>query len=260
MPVSHAIILGITQGLTEALPISSSAHLVLIPWLFKWRYQGVSFDVALHLGTAAAFGLYFFRDWVDILKKAFAKNIPGENNIFRCLVVGTIPAVFAGLILEKKAETAFRAPLAMAAMLAVFAALLWWADHAGKKAGGMKDLNFKKSVTIGFAQALAIIPGVSRSGITITAGLFEGFSREASAKFSFLLATPIVMAACALKLPKLHPADMNAAFWAGVIASAVSGFIAIHFLLRFVRRANLNIFVFYRLILAAAIAAIWIRH
>ena len=259
MPISHAIILGIVQGLTEALPISSSAHLVIIPWLFKWHYQGISFDIALHFGTALAFGIYFFNDWIKIIKSAFAKERSRANNLLWCIAIGTIPGALAGLVLEKKAETVFRSPAVIMAMLLIFAVILWLADHLGKKEKTMDKMDLKRSVTIGLAQMLAIIPGVSRSGITMTAGLFEGFSRETAAKFSFLLATPIVFAAAALKLPKLHAADLNTAFWAGVIASAVSGFAAIHFLLDFVKKSSLNVFVFYRIIFAIGILVFIIR-
>ncbi|MDD5136843.1 MAG: undecaprenyl-diphosphatase UppP, partial [Candidatus Omnitrophica bacterium] len=245
MPISHAVILGIIQGLTEVLPISSSAHLVIVPWFSGWQYQGLSFDVALHLGTALALGIYFFKDWIDIFK--------ARHNMLWYIIVGTIPGALAGLLLEEKAETVFRSPVVIMTALAVFAVILWIADHAGKKDKAMDKIGLKESLAIGLAQAIAIIPGVSRSGITITAGLFGGFSREAAARFSFLLATPIVFAAAALKLPKLHAADLNAAFWAGVITSAASGFAAIHFLLKFVRKSSLNIFVFYRIIFAIVV-------
>ncbi|MBF0522295.1 MAG: undecaprenyl-diphosphate phosphatase [Candidatus Omnitrophica bacterium] len=254
MPVLHAIILGIVQGLTEVFPISSSAHLVIIPWIFKWPYQGLSFDVALHVGTAVAFCIYFFKDWVQIIKGAFAKEGQGRNNLFLCIVIGTIPAVLAGLILEKKAEFAFRSPLILAGMLFLFAIILWWADNSlGTKQKSLEEVNLKTAIFIGLAQMLAIIPGVSRSGITITAGLLKGFSREAAARFSFLLATPIVFAAGLLKLSKLHPGDLTVSFWAGVLFSAISGFFAIGFLLNLVKRTSLKVFVFYRIALAAFI-------
>lgn len=257
MPVLHAAILGVIQGVTEVLPISSSAHLVIFPWFFGWNYQGLSFDVALHLGTALAFIIYFFKDWVGIVGSAFSR---GKNNLFWCLVAGTIPGALAGLILEKKAETVFRSPLVIMAMLAIFAVILWLADHLGKKNKGMETVDMKTAIFIGFAQAIAIIPGVSRSGITMTAGLVKGFSRDAAAKFSFFLATPIVIAAGVLKLHKLQPADLNAPFWTGILFSAVSGFIAIHFLLNFVKRSSLNIFVFYRFALAVAVLIAFFKH
>jgi len=253
MSIFHALILGIVQGLTEVFPISSSAHLVLVPWIFKWRYQGLSFDVALHVGTAIGFIVYFFRDWVEMIGSVFAKEKTYKSNIFWFIVFATIPGALAGLILEKKADTVFRSPLLIIAMLSIFAVILWMADHFGKKQKSMEEMDLKTAVTIGLAQAIAIIPGVSRSGITMTAGLLKGLSREAAAKFSFLLATPIIIAAGALKLSKLHAADLNAAFWVGVIASAVSGFIGIKFLLDLVKRSSLNIFVWYRIAVSAII-------
>jgi undecaprenyl-diphosphatase len=256
MLISHAIILGIVQGLTEALPISSSAHLVIVPWLFNWHYQGLSFDIALHFGTALAFGLYFFKDWIEIIGSAFTKESARKSNMLWYIMIGTIPGAIAGLVLEKKAETVFRSITVIAATLFVFGIILFIADRIGKRQKTMKDVNLKSCVIIGLAQMLAIVPGVSRSGITITAGLFEGFTREAAARFSFLLATPIVFAAAVLKLPKLHAADFNTAFWAGVMASAVSGFFGIHFLLKFVKKANLNIFVLYRVAFAIIMVAL----
>ena len=247
MPISHAIILGIVQGLTEVFPISSSAHLVLVPWFLKWHYQGLSFDVALHMGTAAAFIIYFFNDWAEMIRT--------RSNIFWYIVIATIPGALAGLLLEKKAETVFRSPLLIAAMLLIFAIVLWLADRTGKKDTPMEKVGLKTALTIGFAQAMAIIPGVSRSGITMTAGLWKGLSREAAAKFSFLLATPIIVAAGVLKLPKLHSSDLNSAFWLGVLASAIASFVGIQFLLNFVKRSSFNIFVWYRIAAAIIVVA-----
>ena len=152
MPISHAVILGIVQGLTEALPISSSAHLVIVPWLFKWHYQGISFDVALHVGTAFAFGIYFFNDWIKIIKSAFTKERSGADNLLWYIVIGTIPGALAGLALEKKAETVFRSPTVIMVMLLVFAIILWLADHLGKREKTMDKVDLKTSVTIGLAR------------------------------------------------------------------------------------------------------------
>lgn len=257
MPVIHAVILGIVQGLTEVLPVSSSAHLVIVPWILKWRYQGLSFDVALHLGTALSFILYFSKDWLEMIGSAFTGNKIGKNNMLWFIVLATIPGAFAGLILEKKAETIFRSPLLIGVMLLIFAVILWLADHLGKKQRSIEQVDFKTAFVIGLAQAIAIIPGVSRSGITMTAGLFKGLSSEAAAKFSFLLATPIIVAAGVWKLSKLHVSDLNTAFWAGVIFSAISGFIGIKFLLNFVKKSSLNAFVLYRIALAAVVLIIY---
>lgn len=253
MSVPHAIILGIIQGLTEALPISSSAHLVIFPWFFNWQYQGLSFDVALHVGTALAFVIYFLNDWIEIISAAFTREKLPKNNLFWCIVIGTMPAALAGLVLERKAETIFRSPLIIMSMLAIFAIILWSADYLGKKQKSIEHIDIKTSIIIGLAQVFALIPGVSRSGITITAGLFKGFSREAAARFSFLLATPIVIAAGVLKLSKLHVSNLTISFWMAIIFSAISGFIGIHFLLNFVKKSSFKIFVFYRIALAIVI-------
>lgn len=261
MPLLHAVILGVIQGLTEVFPVSSSAHLVIIPWLLGWRYQGVTFDVALHIGTALAFLLYFFGDWVKIVGAFFKKNKSAGDNLFGYIIVGTIPAAVAGLLLEKKADEVFRSPLLILSAMAVFAVVLWLADRFGKKTKAINQIDLAAALKIGCAQILALVPGVSRSGITITAGLMEGFSREAAARFTFLLATPIVFAAGVLKLHKLHTGDFTAVFWAGVAASAVSGFFAIKFFLIFVKRFSLNVFVIYRI--AAVIFLLFIifmRH
>jgi len=261
MPLLHAAILGVIQGLTEVFPISSSAHLVIIPWLLGWRYQGVTFDVALHIGTALAFLAYFSGDWVKLIGAFFKKNKSAGDNLFGYIIVGTIPAGVAGLLLEKKADQVFRSPKLILSAMAVFAVVLWLADRFGKKAKSIDQINLSAAIKIGCAQILALVPGVSRSGITITAGLAEGFSREASARFTFLLATPIVFAAGVLKLHKLHAGDFNTAFWAGVAASAISGFFAIKFFLIFVKRFSLNIFVIYRIAAAVFLLfVIFMRH
>ena len=253
MPITHAVILGIIQGLTEVLPISSSAHLVIIPWFLGWHYQGVAFDVALHMGTALAFILYFLNDWLKMLAGAFKPDKKSNGKLFWYIVAATFPAAAAGLLLEKKADEVFRSPWIILTMLAVFAIILWQADHMGKKNKSFEKINLASAIRIGCAQILALVPGVSRTGITITAGLFEGYSREAAARFSFFLATPIVLAAGLLKLHKLHAGDLTGAFWAGIISSAVCGFFSIKFFLNFVKRSSLNFFIFYRLIFAAVI-------
>jgi len=250
MTVLHAFILGLVQGITEILPISSSAHLVIIPWLFKWHYQGLAFDISLHFGTALAFTAYFFKDWIDLLKAAFTKTKTDKKSLFWYILIATVPAAVAGLLLEKYAETVFRAPVVMAIGLLVFAVLLWLADHFGKRALPLERIGFSAALTIGLAQILALIPGVSRSGVTITAGLFKGFTREAAARFSFLIATPIMVAAAGLNFLKLRPGDLNMVFFTGVVTSAVSGFVAIRLLLNYVKRSSMNVFVFYRIALA----------
>jgi len=261
MPLLHAVILGVVQGLTEVLPISSSAHLVLIPWILGWRYQGVTFDVALHIGTAIAFLVYFFGDWIKIIGAFFKKNKSSRDNLFGYIIVATVPAGIAGLLLEKKADEAFRSPFLILSAMAIFALVLWLADRFGKKNKTIGEIDMITAIKIGCAQILALVPGVSRSGITITAGLMAGYSREAAARFTFLLATPVVFAAGVLKLHKLHGADLTASFWAGVLTSAIVGFFSIKFFLNFVKKSSLNIFVVYRILAAVSLLLfILLRH
>jgi len=252
--IFQAIILGIIQGFTEFLPISSSAHLYLVPYFFHWTYEGIGFDVALHWGTLLAILLIFWRDYWNALF--------GDRRMLRFLVIGTVPAALAGYFFEKQAETIFRTPILSAITLAGFALVLWWADRvssrrdtqvsADDQAEFALPLNSKKSLFMGIAQALAIVPGVSRSGITITAGLFAGLSRGEAARFSFLLSGPIIFGAGLVALPE---AKFDPALLWGFLASAISGFLAIKFLLKYLSRNNFNVFVWYRLVLALLILA-----
>lgn len=243
--IFHAIILGVVQGVTEFLPISSSAHLYLLPKFFHWNYEGLGFDVALHWGTLLAILIIFWRDYWNALT--------GDRRLLSFLVIGSIPGALAGYFLESQAETVFRTPVLTAAMLAGFGILLWWADrkkYRNIEISSGETLTWKKSLFMGAAQALAIIPGVSRSGATMTAGLFAGMTRTEAARFSFLLSGPIIFGAGLVAIPD---AKIDAALAAGFLASAVSGFLAIKFLLRYLSSHNFNIFVWYRLALAAII-------
>ena len=172
MPVLHAVILGVIQGLTEVLPISSSAHLFIFPWFFKWHYQGLSFDVALHVGTAFAFIIYFFNDWVKIISSAFVRG-KAHSNMFWYIVIGTVPGALAGLLLEKKAETVFRSPLLIGVMLAIFAVILWLADNFGRKDKPIESLDLKSAIMIGLAQAIAIVPGGFTFGDNDHSGIIQ---------------------------------------------------------------------------------------
>ena len=170
----QAAILGLVQGLGEFLPISSSAHLVLIPWLFKWNDPGLSFDIALHVGTLIAVAIYFWKDWLRLVTKGFTDVRSTEGRLFWYLVAATIPGAVAGFLLEKKAETIFREPMLIATMLILLGVILYWADKKSVKKIEMNRITFRTSLLIGLSQALAIIPGVSRSGITMTMGLLMG--------------------------------------------------------------------------------------
>jgi undecaprenyl-diphosphatase len=249
---------GVVQGLTEFLPVSSTAHLMLMPWLLRWPDPGLAFDVALHLGTLAAVLGYFWRDWRDMALGAFRPR-PGERPLLWMVALGSVPAAAAGLLFEREAETAFRDPLRIAALLAFFGLLLAAADRAGRKSEGLGSIGAAKALLIGLGQALAVMPGVSRSGATITACLLLGLDGQSAARFSFLLSAPIIFGAAALKVPKLGAAILEPAALAAVAAAALGGAAAMHFLLGWCRRSGYWAFAAYRLALAALICAfsIW---
>lgn len=253
MTIIQATILGIVQGIGEFLPISSSAHLVILPFLFSWDYQGLSYDVMLHMGTLLAIVLYFYKDWIIFIRKGLTEPKSKDGKFFWLLVIGTIPAGIAGLLLKDLAETAFRNPLWIAFNLAFFAIALYIADRKSSRKKIFYDLNLKGALLIGIFQALAIMPGTSRSGITITAALLLGFKREDSAKISFFLAMPIIFGAGLIESLHFSPADINTAFIIGLLVSFISGWLSIKFLLSFLKNHSVNIFVIYRLILAGII-------
>lgn len=243
----QAVILGIVQGIGEFLPISSSAHLVLIPWLMGWPYAGLTFDVALHMGTLFAVISFFGRDWFVLAVDGLRGRRTTYGRLFWYLVVATIPGAFLGYMLEGYAETVFREPLVIGAMLILMGLILWAVDSRAKAIKNLEDISLKDSLFIGFSQALAIIPGVSRAGITMTAGRFLNLDRETSARFSFLLSTPIIFGAGVSQLSEISMADLNGSFILGVITSAVVGFLSIKFLLRYLSSRSFLIFVWYRL-------------
>lgn len=259
MTVWQAIVLGLVQGLGEFLPISSSAHLVLVPWIFCWRDPGLAFDVALHLGIVVAVVAYFWRDWLNLIAGAFRGTRTAEGKLFWWLVFASVPGALIGLLLEKNAETVFRAPPLIAAMLMIMGVLLYIADRRGAKKVKIEKTGLGRSLIIGFSQALAIIPGVSRSGITIATGLLAGLERESATRFSFLLSAPIIVGAGLVKVPELlhHPQMVNASFGIGVLVSAVSGFVSIGFLMRYIRMRSFLPFVWYRLLLGAFVLVLF---
>jgi undecaprenyl-diphosphatase len=250
--------LGLVQGLGEFLPISSSAHLVLVPWLFKWNDPGLTFDIALHIGTLIAVAIYFWKDWLNLITKGLTNIRSTDGRLFWYLVVATIPGAVMGFLLEKKAETIFREPVLIATMLILLGVLLYWADRRGVKNIEMNRITFKTSLLIGLSQALAIIPGVSRSGITMTMGLSMGLTREGAARFSFLLAAPIIFGAALVKLPFLisHPSVVNINFITGILVSFITGILSIGFLLRYIQTRNFLPFVWYRFILGSLVMVI----
>ena len=285
MPISEAIVLGIIQGLTEFLPVSSTAHLALTPWLVtrlglaNWSDPGLTFDVALHAGTLFAILLYFWRTWIQIIRAALGGKVVRfsetsdnqsdltpeeqrrERQLLWYLIAATIPAAIAGALLEKHIETTFRAPALVAAMLIIVAIIMWFAERSSKFNKPLSQIDLTDAMTVGVLQAFAVVPGVSRSGITITGGLFRNFTREAAARFSFLLSTPIIGGAALFKLHHvmkhgLPPGEMApgmAAFVAGIVVSAIVGYITIAFFLRYLQTKTLTVFIVYRILFGIAV-------
>lgn len=265
MPIFQALVLGILQGLSEFLPISSSAHLTLAPWLFGWRDPGLAFDVALHFGTLVAVLWYFRREWLALLAASIrvvsARRIQtDEERRVAYLVVATIPAALAGLAFSRYAESVFRTPQLVATMLIVAGVLLWLVDAVAAERHDIKRLTWGRALTIGLAQAFAIVPGVSRSGSTIMAGRAVGMTREATAVFSFLLSMPIITAAVVLDGPKaVHAASGDAIpLIIGVAASAISGWAAIRLLISYLSRHSYGAFAVYRVLVGVFV--LWMAH
>lgn len=265
MELFHSFILGLVQGLGEFLPISSSAHLIIVPWLFGWKDPGLSFDIALHWGTLAAVLLYFRRDIGLLIVGFWHSLLPSTRNFKNdlhqklawLLIVASIPGAVVGKLLEEKAETLFRNPLLIAATLSGFGLILLVADRYGRRQKELGRIGWSDALWIGLSQALAIIPGVSRSGATIAAGLGLGYQREAAARFSFLMSIPIILGAGLFHLKDLHY-EMNYADLAvGFLAAAISGFLSIKYLLRFIARHDFKPFVWYRFALTALILAVF---
>jgi len=266
MTVLQAFILGTVQGLTEFLPISSSAHLVLFPWFLKWQDPGLAFDVFLHLGTLVAVAVYFFNDWLGLAKAGVMSIVDRrigfdrERLLFWLLVLGSIPAGIAGLLFHQQVEEIFRDPLLIAVPLAAVGFLMYWVDGNYPALRHVDELSFKDAFWIGIAQACALIPGVSRSGSTMTMGRLRGLTRESAARFSFLMSFPITLAAVAYEGKKLAETGgygiSNECLIAGFGASAFFGLLSIHVLLRLLRTADFRIFAWYRVMLAAGII-IW---
>ncbi|HAU30773.1 MAG: Undecaprenyl-diphosphatase [Desulfotomaculum sp. 46_296] len=253
MSFLEAVILGVVQGLGEFLPISSSAHLVLVPWFFGWHDPGLTFDVALHVGTLVALVAFYWKDWLLLIKEGFSRPSTSQGRLFWTLVVATVPGALFGYFLEEQAETVFREPLLIGSMLIAMGIILFIADSCSSKRKGLEQMGFGGGLWIGVSQALAIIPGVSRAGITMTAGLLLGLKRSESARFSFLLSTPIVFGAGVAHFFKITPGDLNLSFFTGVFVSAVVGFLSIKFLLDYLARHSFGIFIVYRLLLGTAV-------
>lgn len=252
----QAAFLGVVQGLTEFLPISSSAHLALIPWFFGWQDPGLAFDVGLHLGTLLALLGYYARDWWQIAASPF-NGQHDRQRLLVLLVVASVPGAIFGLLFEHQAETIFRSPILIAATLAALGLALWMIDRAANGRRKLSEVGLRDALLIGVSQALAIVPGVSRSGITITTARALRMNRQDSANFSFLMATPIIAGAGLIKARELFHSGLSPALSAGFICSAVFGWAAIAALLRFVRTRTYVPFAWYRLGLAALTAVVY---
>ncbi len=271
LTVFEAIILGLVQGLTEFIPVSSSGHLVGMREIFGWSDTGgLTFDVALHMGTLAALVIYYWRDWVSIISQFFGKvfkkipypnetdDMPASGRHLIPILVACIPAAIVGLLFKDLIEENLRDWYWVAAALVVVGLLMLLAEKVGAKRRGLREMNYFDYIFIGCAQALALYPGVSRSGITITAGLFRGVSRSAAARFSFLLSMPIVFAAGLFQLKDMAEAGFYTfvpmQFAIGFSVSAVVGYAAIRFLIRYLEKHSLGVFVVYRILFALVLS------
>lgn len=255
MSILQSLILGIVQGLTELLPISSSGHLEIIPWLFNWTsdpnfnvaFEG--FDVALHFGTFLAIAIFFFKDWINLIVGGFnqvvKKKKTPEGRMFWYLVIATIPGGIIGLLLDTFAGDVLKKPIIIAIALMVMGVILYFVDKKAKSTTDYEHMTFKQTFLIGLSQCLAFIPGVSRSGITMTAGRTMGVDRPSAARYSFMLSAPIVFAATIFKLKDFV---FNLSFFIGVLASFIVGIIVIKWLLKFLQKGSFKVFAIYRVI------------
>jgi undecaprenyl-diphosphatase len=272
MLLIQAIVLALVQALTEFLPVSSTAHLILFPWLLHWPDPGQAFDVALHAGTLLAVILYFFKDWLTLLicglggtypRSSPAEEVAQHRRMFWYMIVGTIPGGILGKLFDKQIEEHLRTPAIIGVSLILVALLMRWADSKAAQTRKLEQSNLGDGVVIGTAQAIALWPGVSRSGITITAGLFRNFTREAATRFSFLLSAPLIAGAVAAKMPaliKLHKAGALelplSTLLISVLVSGLAGYVVIAFFLRYLQTRTLKPFVIYRIVLGILVLAL----
>lgn len=259
MSVIKAVVLGVVQGVAEFLPISSSAHLILIPFLFESKGSGLSFDVALHFGTMLAVLVIYFKEWWILFTGALTsikeKQINTKGRIFWYLVTATIPAALAGLLFDDIIENIIRDKIWLISLsLAIMGLFIYigdkWASNHYKKEKGIEDITLKESIIIGISQVFALIPGFSRSGTTILAGRLQGLSKEAVTKFTFLLSVPVICGATILKITDL---EFTKEVIIGVLSSFIMGIISIKFLLNYIKKHDFSVFAFYRVILALII-------
>lgn len=270
--VLQALVMGIVQGLTEFLPVSSSGHLIIVPYLLGWDdtfITSLAFSVMLHMGTLVALLVYFRADWLRLVPAGLAavrdrslRDDP-DRRLAWLVIAATIPAALAGFLLNDLIEQRFRQVGLVALMLVVGGVILWLADRWGRRDRGIGDVTFPVALGIGAAQALALVPGISRSGISISAARLAGLDREAAARFSFLMATPVTAGAGLFEARKLLTGEAGvdvavAPLLVGTIAALGSGLVAIHFMLRYLRTRSLSVFVAYRFVLAAVVLVAWL--
>ena len=272
--VLQALVMGIVQGLTEFLPVSSSGHLVIVPFLFGWNdafLTSLAFSVMLHMGTLVALLVYFRDDWARLIPAGFAalrdrsfRSDP-DRRLAGLLVAATIPAALAGVLFNDVIENQFRQVGLVALTLVIGGVILFAADRVGRRSRAIADITFPVAMGIGAAQAIALIPGISRSGISISAGRLAGLDREAAARFAFLMATPITAGAGLFEVRKLLTGEAGvqvevAPLVVGTVAALLSGLAAIHFMLRYLRTRSLDVFVLYRFVLAAIVLVVWLAR
>jgi undecaprenyl-diphosphatase len=256
MNIFQAMVYGVVQGVTEFLPISSTAHLALMPWLLGWNDPGATFDVALHLGTAAAVILFFIKDWINLIRAGLMRPKSADGRLFWLIALATVPGGIAGLLLDKYIQN-FRNPTLIGFMLIIVGIALYLADKKGRSQVELKDIGLMRSLTVGFSQVLAIIPGVSRSGITMATGRMVGVTREGIARFTFLLSAPIILADGLYKALELRNVQIDAVpFAVAVLSAGIVGILVIKFLLDYLKRHGFGLFAIYRFIAGAAVIVV----
>ena len=266
MEILRSTILGAIQGITEFLPVSSTAHLFLVPWLFSWKDQGLPFTVALHVGSLFAI-LYCFRSDLTLVTRDFFRGLSrssfeglenGKTGLY--LIIATLPAIAAGVAFEQYAAGGLRHPVLVAVFLLVFAVFLYISDKKTTGEKTLRDMNFADAIFFGVAQAFAILPGASRSGVTITGGLLRNYRRDEAVRFSFLLAIPVILAAGGFGMRHLGYSEIfRWSFALGVATSFLSSLFAIRFLIGYVRKRSFTVFVVYRVVLFFAIIFLYLR-
>ncbi len=267
MPLYQVVVLGIVQGLTEFLPVSSTAHLYLTSWILGWQTEGLDFDIMLHIGTLLAVLIYFFRDWLQILAQGFGLRFGHDEALKHnpmllwWIAIGSIPVGIAGLLFNKQAEGPWRNPFVIGGMLIGVGLLMWLAESAGRYVRDLGMVTLPDAIGIGLAQAVAVIPGASRSGTTIAAGLIRNLNRESAARFSFLLSTPAIAAAAGKALRDIHKQHglhdlLTTQFVVGVGVSALTGCVVIAWFLHYLHRRTLLPFIYYRIVFGIIVLAL----